>query len=208
MPKVLLVGWDGAGWTGIHPLLDAGEMPNLARIVDNGVMGDLAPLTPLCPPLLWTSIATGQFADRHGIFDTVEPDPVTGGVRPVTRASLASPQLWDILAGENLRCQVTGWPVTHPAAGPATCVSDGFVHGAQRCVHPPAIEAMITPLRFEPREWTGNDLSLFVPELARIDQDKDKRLAQLAVILAHAIGTHAAATALMEMDDWDFAAVW
>ena len=119
MPKLLLVGWDGAGWNQIHPLLDSGAMPNLARMVENGVMGDLATLKPLCSPLLWTSVATGTFADRHQILDTVEPDPVTGGVRPVTKASLGATQVWNILAQEGLRCQTVGWPVTHPAEGPA-----------------------------------------------------------------------------------------
>ncbi len=31
--KVLLVGWDGADWKVIHPLLDAGKMPNLAALI-------------------------------------------------------------------------------------------------------------------------------------------------------------------------------
>jgi tetratricopeptide (TPR) repeat protein len=208
MPKVLLIGWDGAGWSQIHPLLDSGAMPNLARMVENGVMGDLAALTPLCSPLLWTSVATGAFADRHRVLDTVEPDPVTGGVRPVTKASLGAPQIWDILAREGLRCQTIGWPVTHPAQAPTTCVSNGFAHAVPGSVYPQALESTLLPLRFQPQEWTGNELQLFVPEMARIDQDKDKRPAQLAVILAEAVSVHAAATTLMESQGWDFSAVW
>jgi Flp pilus assembly protein TadD len=208
MPKLLLIGWDGAGWNQIHPLIDSGAMPNLARMVENGVMGDLATLTPLCPPLLWTSVATGTFADRHQILDTVEPDPVTGGVRPVTKASLGATQVWDILAREGLRCQTVGWPVTHPAEGPATCVSDGFGRGAPHSVFPQTLEANLLPLRFHPQEWTGNELHLFVPEMAKIDQDKDKRLAQLAVTLGEAVSVHAAATTLLESQEWDFSAVW
>jgi Tfp pilus assembly protein PilF len=208
MPKVLLIGWDGAGWNKIHPLLDSGAMENLTRMIEKGVMGDLSTLTPLCPPLLWTSVSTGTYADRHGILDTVEPDPVTGGVRPATRASLGASQIWDILAREGLRCQTVGWPVTHPAQGPSNCVSDGFTFGVPDSVYPKALESKLLPLRFQPQEWTGNELHLFVPEMARIDQDKDKRLAKLAVILAEAVGVHAAATTLLESADWDFSAVW
>jgi len=58
------------------------------------------------------------------------------------------------------------------------------------------------------QEWTGNELHLFVPEMAKIDQDKDKRLAQLAVTLGEAVSVHAAATTLLESQDWDFSAVW
>ena len=208
MPKVLLIGWDGAGWDRVHPLMDSGAMPNLAGMVDKGSMGDTGVLTPLCSPLLWTSVATGLNADRHGVLDQVEPDPVTAGVRPLTRASVQAIPVWDLLAREGLRCQVIGWPATHPASGPATCVSDGFAFGLPDTVRPQSLEPRLLPLRFKPNEWTGDELALFVPELTRIDQDKDKRLAKLAVILAEAVSVHAAATTLLETDEWDFAAVW
>jgi len=208
MPRVLLVGWDGASWNQIHPLLDSGAMPNLARVVESGVMGDVAPLTPLCSPLLWTSVSTGQFADRHGILDYAEPDPVTGGIRPITRASLHAPQLWDLLAAEDIRSQAVGWPATHPAQGPATCISDGFAHGVARCLHPASLASRIEPLRFQPKEWTGSELSLFVPQLSSIDQTKDRTLARLAKALAETVSVHAAATTLMEACEWEFSAVW
>lgn len=207
MPKVLLIGWDGAGWPQINPLLDSDAMPNLDRLVERGIMGDLATLKPLCPPLLWTSLATGQFADRHGVLDAVEPDPLTGGIRPVTRASLQAAPVWEILAREGLACRSVGWPVTHPAAPPAVCISDGFAHGVPRSIFPPSLEPRIAPLRFDPQEWTGNDLRLFVSELERVNQDQDKRLAHLAVLLAEAASVHAAATALLEIPA-DFTAVW
>ncbi len=207
MAEVLLIGWDGAGWSQIDPLLDSGAMPNLSRLVEQGVIGHLASMSPLCPSLLWTSVATGQFADRHGILDTVEPDPRTGGVRPATKASLHAPQIWDLLAQEGFECRVAGWPVTHPAGPPATCVSDGFAHEASGSIYPPGLESRILPLRFQPQEWTGSEMELFVPELKRIDQDRDKRLARLAVLLAEDVSVHAAATTLME-DKADFTAVW
>ena len=35
--KVLLVGWDAADWKVINPLMDAGKMPNVQRLVENGI---------------------------------------------------------------------------------------------------------------------------------------------------------------------------
>ena len=37
--RVLLVGWDAADWKVIHPLLDAGKLPVLARIVCDLALG-------------------------------------------------------------------------------------------------------------------------------------------------------------------------
>lgn len=58
--RVLLVGWDAADWKVINPLMDAGKMPNVQRLVENGAMGQIATLHPPLSPMLWTSIATGS----------------------------------------------------------------------------------------------------------------------------------------------------
>ena len=95
--KVLLIGWDGADWKVITPLLEEGALPNLERFIDQGVMGNLATLSPSLSPMLWTSIATGQRPFTHGILGFTEPDPQRGGVRPVTNLSRSTRALWNIL---------------------------------------------------------------------------------------------------------------
>jgi len=44
--KVLLIGWDAADWKVIMPLIDAGKMPNLAKLVETGICGNMATLQP------------------------------------------------------------------------------------------------------------------------------------------------------------------
>jgi predicted AlkP superfamily phosphohydrolase/phosphomutase len=92
--KVLLLGWDAADWKVITPLMDAGLMPNLEKLVGEGLMGNLSTLYPVLSPMLWTSIATGKRAHKHGIHGFSEPDPQTGGVR-------ARSLIW---AGKPRRC--------------------------------------------------------------------------------------------------------
>ncbi|HZL25075.1 MAG TPA: tetratricopeptide repeat protein [Acidobacteriaceae bacterium] len=208
MPDVLLIGWDGACWSQIHPLLDSGAMPHLARLIERGIMGSLATLTPVSPALLWTSLATGRSPDSHGVLDAFEPDERTGGVRLVTRSSLHAAHVWEILAHAGIPARSIGWPVTHPAAGPAACVSGGFAAGLAGSIFPPDLKEELAELRFDPQEWTADELRPFVPELARIDQDKDRGLARLGVLLAEAVSVQAAATALMESSPGGFSAVW
>ena len=44
--RLLLVGWDSADWKIIRPLVEAGQMPGVARLLDHGVCGDIATLEP------------------------------------------------------------------------------------------------------------------------------------------------------------------
>ena len=66
--RVLLIGWDGAGWRLIDPLLEKGQTPSLEEFINGGVMGNVASLTPMLSPILWTSIATGKHGDEHEIW--------------------------------------------------------------------------------------------------------------------------------------------
>ena len=66
--KVLLIGWDGADWKVIHPLMDEGRMPALKIMVEQGTIANLATLRPVLSPMLWTSIATGMRPFKHGVL--------------------------------------------------------------------------------------------------------------------------------------------
>ena len=85
--RLLLVGWDSADWKIIHPLLDSGELPGLARLVESGTSGNLTTLEPQLSPMLWTSIATGKMAYHHGVPGFTEVDPGTGAVVLVSAAT-------------------------------------------------------------------------------------------------------------------------
>ena len=109
------MGWDAADWKVIRPLMDAGKMPNVARLVRNGAAGQIATLHPPLSPMLWTSICTGKRPFKHGIHGFSEPAPDGTGVRPVTNLSRKSKALWNILNQNDLRSVVIGWWPSHPA---------------------------------------------------------------------------------------------
>jgi Flp pilus assembly protein TadD/arylsulfatase A-like enzyme len=217
--RVAIVGWDAADWKVIHPLLDQGLMPNLQKLIERGVMGNIATLEPCMSPILWTSIATGKTADRHGVTGFLEPDPFTGRVRPVASTSRRAKAVWNICSQSGMRSVVVNWFATHPAEPIAgAMVSKEYAtirapFGAEwplpaETIHPPHVTETLASLRVHSAELTGDDLLLFIPELARVDQRQDKRPATLAAILAENISVQAAATWLIENEEWDLLAVY
>jgi predicted AlkP superfamily phosphohydrolase/phosphomutase/tetratricopeptide (TPR) repeat protein len=217
--RVLLVGWDAADWKVIHPLLDAGKMPALARLIERGVMAKLATLHPVLSPMLWTSIATGKRPFKHGVHGFSEPTPDGTSIRPVTNLSRKTKAIWNILSQNSLSSNVVGWWPSHPAEPiRGTMVSNHFQRAVgppevpwpvpPGTVHPPELTDRLGALRLNPNELLAEHILPFVPRAAEIDQEKDQRLAMCGRILAECTSVNAVATWLMANRPWDFMAVY
>jgi len=217
--KVLLIGWDSADWKVIKPLMDAGKMPNLARMVETGVMGNLSTLYPSLSPMLWTSIATGKRPFKHGVLGFSEPTPQGDGIRPVTNLSRKTRALWNILQLNDLKSNVVSWWPSHPAEPISGVMVSNHYQRANApldkpwplqpgTVHPARLEEPLANLRLHPQQLMGEHILPFVPKLREIDQEKDKRIESVAKTLADCTTVNAAATALVQLEEWDFTAVY
>jgi len=217
--KVLLAGWDAADWKVIHPLVDAGKMPNVGRLVENGATGQIATLHPPLSPMLWTSIATGKRPFKHGIHGFSEPTPDGRGVQPVTNLSRKSKALWNILNQNDLRSVVIGWWPSHPAEPIGGAMVSDLYHRAsgpldegwplpENAIHPPELAETLAALRMHPDRLTPAMVEPFIPLAREIDQDRDQRLAMFLRTLAECMSVHAAATWLLDHQPWDFFAVY
>ena len=217
--KVLLIGWDAADWKVIHPLMDAGHMPTLEKLVNGGVMGNLATLDPPLSPMLWTSISTGKRPYKHGIHGFTEPDPSGKGVRPAYITSRKVKAVWNIFNQHNMKSHVIGWWPSHPAEPINGTMISNFYQRATKpinepwpmapgTVHPEEKAAFFEKLRIHPGELTAAHILPFIPKASEIDQEKDKRLQSLTKILADASTIQAAATYILENEEWDFMGVY
>ncbi len=215
----MLIGWDAADWKIINPLLDAGRMPNLEKLVNQGVMANMATLYPDLSPMLWTSIATGKRPFKHGIHGFTEPDPAQGGVRPITNLSRKTKAVWNILSQAGRKCNVIGWWPSHPAEPVnGVMVSNHYQKAAGSpgqgwamkpgVVHPARLIRNLAALRVHPEQLDEGHIQPFVPRAAEIDQAKDRRLTSLASTIAECLSIRNAAQAVMHHEPWDFTAVY
>ncbi|MCP3980020.1 MAG: tetratricopeptide repeat protein [bacterium] len=113
--RLLVVGLDGADWEILDPLLAAGRLPNLQRLIDDGTRARLLSIRPLLSPVVWTSAATGVEPRRHGILDFLVAAPDGGGRQPVTSVQRRVPTFWELVSGSGVDVGVVGWWATWPA---------------------------------------------------------------------------------------------
>lgn len=116
-PRVLLIGLDAADWVMLDRWIGDGELPAIAGLAAGGRRGDLRTMRPIISPLVWTSIATGQTPDRHGVTDFFSGSDRQGRLLPVTRAAVRCPTIWDLLSRRGSSIAVVAWWATWPADG-------------------------------------------------------------------------------------------
>jgi predicted AlkP superfamily phosphohydrolase/phosphomutase/Flp pilus assembly protein TadD len=218
--KLLLVGWDGADWQIIQPLLDRGLMPALESLISRGVMGNLASHEPMLSPMLWTTMATGKPPAQHGICGFAEPDPSSEhGARLVTSTSRKCKAFWNILSQEGFKTHLIGWIPSHPAEPiNGICTTELFARAVDvvdqpwpiipGSVHPPELSATLDELRVHPEDIVLEQLASFVPRASEIDQTSDPHLQRLAVRVAEAATQQAVATWILETQPWDTMAIY
>ncbi|MEO1172702.1 MAG: alkaline phosphatase family protein, partial [Myxococcota bacterium] len=112
--RVMLIGVDGADWDILEPLIAAGRMPNLARLMAAGSYGELETIEPILSPIIWTTIATGRKPHEHGVTWFMERS-ADGTSKPVTSRRRRAPALWTIASEAGRRVGVIGWWATWPA---------------------------------------------------------------------------------------------
>jgi len=106
--KLVVIGIDGATWS----VADKTSMPHLEELVSTGQRGTLLAAEPLFSPLLWTTLATGQPPEVHGIQ----------GLKVQATQSKAA-RFWEIARDAGVSVGLYKWLVTWPP--PADAVS-GF----------------------------------------------------------------------------------
>jgi predicted AlkP superfamily phosphohydrolase/phosphomutase len=152
-PRVRLLLLDGASMRFIRQRVAAGQLPNVANLLDRGATIDLATLKPTQAEPVWSAVATGKYPPHNGVRSGIRrilPDDVNpvdllpdycfaqalvvqSFVREedfTASASLRARAMWEILADYDLAAGVVNWPLTYPArAENGYVISDQFDEG-------------------------------------------------------------------------------
>ncbi|MEM9445733.1 MAG: alkaline phosphatase family protein [Verrucomicrobiota bacterium] len=117
--KTLLLGLDGATFTALNPMIEAGVMPFMKSLIHKGVKAEL--MSTPCPvtPPAWTSMITGRGPGHHGIFDFIRSEEVNdeNGTRLSFRLANArdiqSEPIWQLTARQGKKTGVLNFPATY-----------------------------------------------------------------------------------------------
>ncbi len=120
--KVLVIGLDGVTLDLLGPWIEAGELPNLQRLMGGGASGRLRTTLPPISSSSWSSFVTGVNPGKHGLVDFVYPGADSYKVTMINATSRRTRALWNWLNDAGYRVGLLGIPTTYP-----TEPVDGFM---------------------------------------------------------------------------------
>ncbi len=114
LQPALVLGLDGATFDVIQPLVAAGRLPTLARLLENGAA---VPLPSTVPPMTfpsWSAFLTGLTPGEHGLFDFTQKVPGAYRVRFANATDRAGTTLFRRTANAGGSILALGMPTTFP----------------------------------------------------------------------------------------------
>jgi predicted AlkP superfamily phosphohydrolase/phosphomutase len=153
----VLVGWDGATFSVLDPLMENGTMPFLAQFASKGVRGVLRSTVHPLTPCAWTSLMTGVNPGDHGVFDFVKVMRRSDRYTYVlgTSSDMCSETMWSIAGRNGCRVISLNYPSMFPVKDFPGFAIPGMVHPQylSRAVHPSSLYSRIRAIPgFEGRQ--------------------------------------------------------
>jgi predicted AlkP superfamily phosphohydrolase/phosphomutase len=191
---VLIVGVDGGTFSLIRPWAEQGYLPNLKRLLDEGVSRDLLTTFPPVTSPAWPSFMTGMNPGHHGVFDFIRPKG--GDYDMVNSTSIRQPTLWDWLSSARVRVGVINVPVTYPPHPVNGFMITGLLSPRNATISYPddlirRYEPKLGPYRIAPNvQCKRGEEALFIADLCALEEVRGRY-----------------ALALLENEPWDVMAV-
>jgi predicted AlkP superfamily phosphohydrolase/phosphomutase len=186
MSRVLLVGWDGADWRILDPMLEAGVLPNLRALIDKGQRGVLRSTIPTHSWAAWPSFLTGVEPADHGVYDILEAVPGTHRQLPVTYRSIKFRTFLADLTAAGRETLMVNVPLTFPPPDvKGRVVAGGVLPKGRAFTHPAALADDLdnagTPWPINGMSWTTyrNRPDAFLDEVHHVTAARIKAMERL-----------------------------
>jgi len=189
--KVVVLGPDGTPLSLIRSLINQGELPNFARVFQEGCVRPMTSAIPAVSSVAWSSFMTGKNPGKHGIYGFLDRSPNSYDTFIPNSSTMRSETLWEILSRHGRRVVVMNVPVTYPPRQVNGILVCGFLGPKlEKGTYPPHIGEQLKNMgyRLDVDPWQARE-------------DKDKFLEDLYYTLAK---REEAMVHFMETEDWDF----
>ncbi|MBD3182375.1 phosphodiesterase [Candidatus Poribacteria bacterium] len=191
--KVLVIGWDcGAPQLVFDKYLD--DMPNMKKLMDNGIYGEIESTIPAITCPAWMSMMTSKDPGTLGFYGfRNRPDHSYDGMSIANSTMVKENTVWDILSKHDKNSIIIGVPQTYPPKPLNGCMVTSFLTPSTESeyTYPPElkqeVERIADGYMLDVENFRTDDKAQIVNEIFEMTEKR------------HKVAKH-----LMTTSDWDF----
>ncbi|MBC2713704.1 MAG: hypothetical protein HF978_00135 [Desulfobacteraceae bacterium] len=194
--KVFIIGLDGATFDLIRPWVDAGKLPALSRLMEQGTYGVLKSVVPPFTAPAWASFLTGKAPESHGIFFFLNRNEKDYHLVPSNSSRIQGQDLGSIISRHHRRVALVNVPVTYPPRPVNGIVVSGLGTPGQhsRFTYPDHLrEQLISKYDYEVERTRRYHTGIEKEFISTVNRVEEKRFRAVRY--------------LMETTDWDLFSV-
>jgi predicted AlkP superfamily phosphohydrolase/phosphomutase len=110
----MIIGIDGGTFRVMDYLVSQGRLPNLNKLMADGIKAELMSSIPPLSHIAWVSLYTGTNTGKHGIGDAVRRQKDSYSLQPVNANFVSQEPLWSVLSRHGKRVCIYNVPITYP----------------------------------------------------------------------------------------------
>jgi len=189
--KVVVIGPDGTPLSLISSLIVEGELPNFARIFEEGSVRPMTSAMPAVSSVAWSCFMTGKNPGKHGIYGFLDRKPNSYDTYIPNSNVMRSETLWEILSRHGKRVVEMNVPVPYPPRRDNGILVAGFLSPRlEKATYPASVGEQLKSMgyRLDVDPWQARE-------------NKDKFLEDLYYTLDK---RQEAMFHFMETEEWDF----
>jgi len=169
--KVFVIGLDGATFELIKPWAEEGSLPNLSRLMSEGVYGDLTSTIHPLSPQAWSSFMTGKNPGKHGIYGFVKRKPGSYDMQYTNAVNCDGATLWGLVGEAGGKVGIIDVPFTYPPEKVNGFMITGMeaMWDESSFIYPvelkPDIERQLGDYRWYPQKPTIKEMDRYVSDM-------------------------------------------
>jgi len=154
--RLFILGLDGSPLPLLRRYMASGDMPNLARVFEQGSAVEMNSSLPDVSAVAWTSINTGKNPAKHGIYGFVDRKPGANSMEVMTARHVKARTIWELMSDAGRRAVAVNVPLSFPPQHiNGVVISDFLATSLAKGVYPttllPTLESMGYRIDTDPR---------------------------------------------------------
>lgn len=182
--KVVVIGLDGSSWDLVKPLVDQGKLPNIAKMIHQGVATTMYSTLPAHSAPAWTTFATGVTPIEHGCLDFLVVKDDLDNLELIDSTKIKQETIYELMVRHSRTPILINLPNTFPPKLKDNITITSLMTRGDKYIYPESLKQKYPELQKyrlspNPKLRMTDNLKPYLDDLCLLEQERLAGVKQL-----------------------------